>query len=234
MILISTCYLDETVHTQIEAMIERYSIINNMAIKIKSYDTLYEYLAAAEKGQILFVDMSEHRDHCLNALKDFNQKLVNTKLILVSDNIKDYQDGFLLEARQYFVKPLNEINFLDGMTHIFAEVIKSFNRYFLNPDDEAPTSLNSIYYIEAYDRGVNFVMEKEIISSKETFSYWFDVLKDNDFIISSRGVLVNLRHIKKIEKDEIVLKNDMTLGMTRRVKTNVLKRFEFYKEKNRR
>lgn len=234
MILISTCYLDKALNDQIETMLERYSKINNMTIKIKSYETLYEYLSATENSQILLVDMSEHRDHCLNALIDFKQKRANTKLILISDNINDYQDGFLLEARQYFVKPLSEINFLDNMTHIFDEVYKSFSRYYLNPEDENPTSLNSIYYIEAYERGVKFVMDKESKNSKETFSYWFDVLKDNDFTVSSRGVLVNLEQIKKIEKDEIILKNDETLVISRRLKTNVVKRFEFYKEKNRR
>ena len=234
MILISTCYLEKELQGQIELMIERYSRINNMAIKIKSYETLYDYLSASENSQILFVDMSEHRDHCLNVLKDLKLKRMNTKLVLISDDIKHYQDGFILEAKQYFVKPMSEIDFLDGMTHIFDKVIKSFNRYYLNPEDESPTSLNSIYYIEAYERGVKFVMEKGVQSSKETFSYWFDVLKDNDFVVSSRGVLVNLRHIKKIDKDEIILKNDVSVTISRRLKSNVTKRYEFYKEKNRR
>lgn len=233
MILISTCYLNKELQSQIETMIERYSRINKMAMKIKSYETLYDYLSASESSQILFVDLSDHRDHCLNALKDFQQKRPNTKLILISDDISHYQDGFVLEAKQYFVKPLSEIDFLDGMTHIFEKVIKSFNRYYLNPEDESPTALNSIYYIEAFERGVNFVMAKGIQNSKETFSYWFDVLKDNDFIVSSRGVLVNLAHIKKIDKDEIILKNDVSLHVSRRLKSNVVRRYEFYKEKNR-
>ena len=234
MILISTCYLKETLNEHIESMVGRYSTINNVSIKIKSYETLYDYLSAQESSQILLVDLSEHRDHCLNALKDFKLKRANTKLVLISNDINHYQDGFLLEARQYFVKPINEINFLDGMSQIFDEVIKSFNRYYLNPEDDNPTSLNLIYYIEAYERGVKFNMEKEIKNSKETFSYWFDVLKDNDFIVSSRGILVNLAHIKKIEKDEIILKNDVSLNMSRRLKANVVRSFDFYKEKNRR
>lgn len=218
--------LNEYDQTVTRTLLERFANYTDRKIKISSFSGAYELMNASNMQHLVITDITKNRDNALKIAKNFLEKHVNTKLILISDNLEYYMDGYRIGAHRFFVKPLSDDLFFIELKDIFDDVAKFLTSVRLDETVDDMIAVDSIYYAEADNRNVRFYTDKGTIISKETFSYWHDYFLQSDIILSSRGCLVNLNHVDRIEETDIILTNGLSVPVSRRLRTAVKRRHD--------
>ena len=91
-------------------------------------------------------------------------------------------------------------------------------------------NIRDILYIETVKSQkdtLHFVLKSHNIFCKGILNEWKSELADYGFVISYRGVLVNMDHIKYISNSSLALTNVLTVPLSRRYESSSI----FYKTK---
>lgn len=86
----------------------------------------------------------------------------------------------------------------------------------------------AILYLESDRHEIRVHCETEVFSTSETLGQWEETLKAEGFIRIHKSFLVNLYHVGKLEKDNLLLDNGERLFISRYRYPEVKARFESY------
>ncbi len=85
-----------------------------------------------------------------------------------------------------------------------------------------------ILYLESEHHEIRLHLEKEVLNVSETLTQWDTKLKGMGFVRTDRSFLVNMYHIRCLEKERILLDNGESLYISRRRYPEVKHAFESY------
>lgn len=174
---------------------------------------------------------------------------IDFKIIFVTAHEKFAVRAFKYSAVDFLLKPVNPQELAEAVERVMEVQQSEYNtrlealEHNFNPGSEADrkiiiktleniylTSVKDIYYCESdgsYTR-IYTTEEEEILVSKPLKEY-DELLKDDGFYRVHKSYLINLRHIKRFEKQEggyIILKNDHKIPVASRKKDELLDMLE--------
>lgn len=83
-----------------------------------------------------------------------------------------------------------------------------------------------IIYIEFYDRKTIIHRKNDDIFTTLTLKEWLFILKDYNFSRPHRAYILNLKHVKDLRTDSVILSNDKEIPLSRKYKTTF--RLEYF------
>lgn len=152
-------------------------------------------------------------------------------LIVFLTGYRDYAlDAYEIEAKGYLVKPI-QIDRLDKtLKNIFdyIDLTKSKEQklYLMFIDDRVQKKIlqETIFYIEKIKNVSKIYASEGVYSVYESLKPLHEKLHAN-FLQINQGVVVNLSYIKKIEKNEVYLKNGVIFTLGRKNAKYVKQKF---------
>jgi two-component system LytT family response regulator len=179
----------------------------------------------------------------LNAIEN-----IDFKVIFITAHEKYAVRAFKYSAVDFLLKPVNPLELAEAVVRVTEVQQSEYNtrlkalEHNFKPGDEASrkiiiktleniylTDIDDIFYCESDGSYTRLhTIEEEIMVSKPLKEY-DELLKDDGFYRVHKSYLINLRHIKRFEKQEggfVILGNDHKIPVASRKKEELLEMFE--------
>ena len=222
--------LYKTMFTNIEM---RQDIKLNVEYFLSGNFMLERFQSEKNPFDLVYLDMDMDEKSGLDLAKEIRQNYHSDCLILFLTNYPKYmQNSFDVRAFQYMIKPVQ-----------FDEFEKKFNaaRKYLEKDDKNRVVLkidednvvfftNEIYYIEKEKSSKQFLvyLEDKCVVAKGVLSAIENQLLEQHFMRTHRSYLVNMKHIRSIQKNDLVLSNGNLVPISRRKEKELKQQFMRY------
>ncbi len=222
--------LYKTMFTNIEM---RQDIKLNVEYFLSGNFMLERFQSEKNPFDLVYLDMDMDEKSGLNLAKEIRQNYHSDCLILFLTNYPKYmQNSFDVRAFQYMIKPVQ-----------FDEFERKFNaaRKYLEKDDKNRVVLkidednvvfftNEIYYIEKEKSSKQFLvyLEDKCVVAKGVLSAIENQLLEQHFMRTHRSYLVNMKHIRRIQKNDLVLSNGNLVPISRRKEKELKQQFMRY------
>ena len=222
--------LYKTMFTNIEM---RQDIKLNVEYFLSGNFMLERFQSEKNPFDLVYLDMDMDEKSGLDLAKEIRQNYHSDCLILFLTNYPKYmQNSFDVRAFQYMIKPVQ-----------FDEFEKKFNaaRKYLEKDEKNRVVLkidednvvfftNEIYYIEKEKSSKQFLvyLEDKCVVAKGVLSAIENQLLEQHFMRTHRSYLVNMKHIRRIQKNDLVLSNGNLVPISRRKEKELKQQFMRY------
>lgn len=222
--------LYKTMFTNIEM---RQDIELNVEYFLSGNFMLERFQSEKNPFDLVYLDMDMDEKSGLDLAKEIRQNYHSDCLILFLTNYPKYmQSSFDVRAFQYMIKPVQ-----------FEEFERKFNaaRKYLEKDDKNRVVLkidednvvfftNEIYYIEKEKSSRQFLvyLEDKCVVAKGVLSAIENQLLEQHFMRTHRSYLVNMKHIRRIQKNDLVLSNGNLVPISRRKEKELKQQFMRY------
>lgn len=222
--------LYKTMFTNIEM---RQDIKLNVEYFLSGNFMLERFQSEKNPFDLVYLDMDMDEKSGLDLAKEIRQNYHSDCLILFLTNYPKYmQNSFDVRAFQYMIKPVQ-----------FDEFEKKFNaaRKYLEKDDKNRVVLkidednvvfftNEIYYIEKEKSSKQFLvyLEDKCVVAKGVLSAIENQLLEQHFMRTHRSYLVNMKNIRRIQKNDLVLSNGNLVPISRRKEKELKQQFMRY------
>ena len=218
--------LYKTMFTNIEM---RQDIKLNVEYFLSGNFMLERFQSEKNPFDLVYLDMDMDEKSGLDLAKEIRQNYHSDCLILFLTNYPKYmQNSFDVRAFQYMIKPVQ-----------FDEFERKFNaaRKYLEKDDKNRVDednvvffTNEIYYIEKEKSSKQFLvyLEDKCVVAKGVLSAIENQLLEQHFMRTHRSYLVNMKHIRRIQKNDLVLSNGNLVPISRRKEKELKQQFMRY------
>lgn len=147
-----------------------------------------------------------------------NQK-ADTRILFVSSHEEVIPEAFGREVYGFLCKPVQYAVFCRKMQFLLEDILEQGRCVMLETKKNARiVPIRNIQYINAYGKYSKIFLQEEeaYFFSDDSLQVWKNRLKGCGFAMCQRSYLVNLYHVKKIDGD-IFLKKEEQLPLSRRM-----------------
>ncbi len=181
---------------------------------------------------VLFLDINMPKLSGLSLLKTL-QKRPN---VIITTAYPEYAiEGFELSVTDYLVKPFSLERFMQAIQkvnktdlikpEVKIEERKTTENIFVKSDKKIiKINLEEIYHIEAYGNYVKIYADKMILTPQTLSDFLEKISKD--FIRIHKSFIINFKHLKMIDGNQIILINDTKIPIGKSYKKELLQRIE--------
>lgn len=167
----------------------------------------------------LFLDIELKEKNGLDIGEKIREKNKNLIIIITSNYPQYLVEGYKIEAKRFFIKPIDTQSFnfeMDKIVHHYSENNLGFIDQKISPHK---IHYHKIIFIEFLDRStiLHFNNGKEI-KTNYPLKYWIVFLNEMNFKQPYKCYLVNLKHVSSITKDgkHLYLSNGLKLPVSRK------------------
>ncbi|WP_343011319.1 LytTR family DNA-binding domain-containing protein [Holdemanella biformis] len=199
----------------VKACIENLLDSKNIAYNIEICLNATELIEKSKNVNFLFLDME------INGISGIDmglklRTLKNQCHIIITSNYQKYLlDGYSIKPDRYILKPYTQDQFNMIMEPVFNEYLNE-NRYIM--DEKIPGTkiyINDIYYLEYSRKYTYLYLHNRTIKTPYSLSYWKSTLCNETFAQCYKSILVNLKKINYVDKQDVILQNNVKLPVSR-------------------
>jgi two-component system response regulator LytT len=229
-----TKYLD-FYETKINEIANKHHLLVDI-IRFKNGESLLFYLEDnPNKFEIIYLDILIGGMTGIETAMQIRKFNEFAKIIFLTSTESFVYNAFEAKASNYLIKSLHD----DKFETVFLSTVKSLNRFlskevirFKSQQEEIAFNLSDITHFESFKRLV--IVNT---SNKEVHEFYYKLsdlivgLQDKGFILTHRSYLVNLAYIKTISTNELTLKNNVIIPISRNLLKSVKQSFIEYLNK---
>ena len=209
----------------LKAALERYSKEKDVSFGITCYERAEDFLyKPAGEADILFMDIELPGGmDGMRAAREFRALNEETILIFVTNMRKYVINGYQVGALNYILKPINYYGFAITLDRAMrqlngrrSEIVKIRTANGFKTVD-----------IEIMKHDLQFFTTDGVITNYGTLGQWEEKLVPFNFVRCRSSALVNLRHVKGVEGDEVTV-GDATVKISRAKKKEFMQALTDY------
>lgn len=149
-------------------------------------------------------------------------------IIFISSNREMALCGYEVAAARYLAKPLDEEKVKEAMQYCVSCLQEQKEILLPTARGQYRTSFSEIQFVEAFERGTRFYLEKATVDAKLKFSEAQAILPQTSFILCHRAYIVNVSHIKRIHTSEFEMKSGASVPISKYRYNEVSQKFFDY------
>lgn len=223
---------DERVYQQhIESLIYNLNLSERIDLDIfSSGEDLVNAYRNNRRYSIILLDMQMKELGGIETAEIVRTYDKNCIIIIITAIIEYAVEGYSINAFNFILKPINEEKFNKILLNAIHKV-KFFDHqtYIIETREKTIVLLLSdILYVESSARKVVIYGKDSIYESNENISSVEAKLEDQGFVRISRYYLINLRYVKEIRFNEILLLNDISLSYSKKFASDIKKKYMIY------
>lgn len=185
---------------------------------------------APDKFQIIFLDIFMDGMTGMDAARIVYQKDKNCKIIFLTTTDAFSQQSYSVHAVYYLMKPIADEAFAQAMD--FCQLLPQYKVPFLQVMCEGmPLRLDTaqILYIEYSIRSAKIHLKNRVLPVSGAFHSITEPLQEDPrFLLSIRGMMVNMQHIVQQQDDVFLLDNGEKIPISLRKKKVIAAAYRQY------
>ena len=197
---------DETkVSDTIQEYISKFFQEKQMGVpSITVFDNGYDLLETYSMDtDVLFMDIQVPGMSGMETAKRIREKDGNVIIVFVT-NLSQYAiKGYEVNAFDFILKPIDYNGFSMKLNRILTEYSHLHENYYVNIKNKEGVvriPLEDLLYIEVVSHNIVFHKSDEEITIRGVLKDYVDDLSKHYFWLCNKGYLVNLAHVRKVDK----------------------------------
>lgn len=193
-------------HRSLDLVVDSYS---------SGEDLLYACQQLALAYALIFLDIEMGGMDGLRTAKALAGLYPAPMVVFVTSHDELACDGYEVAAFRFLTKPVNEAKLAEAVVTARNRLQQAKTVLLKNGEGEFVLPLDSILYIEAQNQQVLVVSQNVSYSQRTGIGQYEQDLAPDGFCLIHRSYLVNLRHVKALQKQEVLLTNGQRLPLSR-------------------
>ena len=210
----------------IATLLEQYKESSSDAIfSVEKYldaTVLYNKILAGRQADIYILDMIMSDRSGLD-IGSLIRKADGDGVIIYISSSDDYaMEAYGVHAARYLLKPVSEENFFEAMNFACSCIRTCKEHLFLIKTKEGTLSVSysRIEYMENYSRTLNVCLDdggniRSIFIRKSFDEEIREIAGDKSFLQVHKSFLINMKHVKKLEQNEIVMESGKRIPISK-------------------
>lgn len=227
---------DEKVHQDYLAeMLQNIAKERKLSLSLRIFGSAEAFLFAfeEEKMDAVLLDIELKTMNGYDLAETIRKKDKEVPLAFIT-GVADYVfEGYNVDACGYILKPIKQESvsqLLSKITNKLSLVEKSL--MVKTKDGFINIYENSVYYIESSNHSTLLVTDKGDYVSNMKLSEWIESVSEEKFFKPHRCYIINLSMIEKIEKTEVLMKNNDYIPIARGMWESLMKAYLAYRRKD--
>lgn len=225
LVKIGLCDDEAYVHEEIFKIIEKYQKEKECDIEMFSFFSAKELLETEKEVQILLLDIDMPQMDGIEAAFRLREQDKNCRIIMLTSKLERFKDAFKIGAYRFVTKPIDVEELAEALDDArntllgYAQVELKFGAV------PCKVFQYQIDYLQACGDYVKIYVGEKVCESTKPLKSWKEELDSRLFIDCHKSYIVNLRSVKRVEKDTILLENGEKILIARRRRGDVLQAF---------
>ena len=214
MIKIAIVEDEEKYQIQLEDCLNKFFIEKNIDFEYKVFKNGLDFVESFQSNyDVIFFDIELPIMNGMEASKKIRNIDHNVEIIFVT-RLNNYAiDGYLVNAFDYVLKPVNYYNFVLTLERILPHLKgndKSIVIY-TNKTSFKKILIDRIKYIEINNHKLIFHTLDGEYETHGVLNDYVDILKDDYFALCNRCYLINLKMVSQVTPDSVIIDNESLL-----------------------
>ncbi len=184
---------------------------------VETYTSGEAFLEAAENFDIVFLDVLMDGIDGLETARRFHNNGGSALVVFVTVEAEFALDGYDVDTVAFLVKPTDTKKFHRTMDRLEQKLMAREHKSWvvLSPDNKIPAE--AVRYTTIEDHYLKVYAEGEMLSPNLSMEEFRTRLPDDGrFIECSRGVLVNLDYVSRVDANAVTMDDGTRLPVSRR------------------
>lgn len=216
--LIATCDDENQYCEQVEQYIEKLGKALDIEIHCDKYNSGTKLLQNyTNQYQMIFLDIDMKSENGMRIAEKIREVDDKVEIVFLTAMIQYAVEGYRVNAYRFLVKPATYDDFAFQLSDILLR-IDSYTKEYIElsqSDQNYKIKLEDIIYIESVSHEMVFSCVNETIRIRGALKKLEKMLNKNFFARIHNSYIINMKHIKDVLKQEVVMKNEMVLPVSR-------------------
>ena len=207
-----------------------YSQQKYVDIRVSVFRNMREYLLASEHPGMIFIDDNFELKSSVENAKIVRSKDAKAALVLLSGNPERVFEAFSVRTHRFLMKPVTRSDIFEAID-AYRKDLYTYRIIIAKVEDAFRVfSSEEIYALIAEGNHTRILTKEEEVEVFTGFSQIEAQLPEEYFYKCHRAFVVNMKHIARLEPEQIELTNHAVLPVSRRRKLDFFVRYsEFVK-----
>ena len=233
-IKIAICDDSKEIRDITKKYLEEYGNGNDVEFDIAEYASGKELEKNWGSGcRILFLDIDLSEDDGIEAAENLmaTYDMSGCSIIMLSGLPERFQETYHIKAVDFVTKPIDKKRFFYSLDYVVRDIDPGRQINILMDGQKTVVSEKEIQYIECRGNICYFHTKHGTGSSYITISECENLVSEKYFYKCHRSYLVNLYYVKKIDGSVVLLKNDLSIPVSRLRRKDFAKAISDYRFK---
>lgn len=188
---------------------------------IKWASKLFKNFDILNNFDIIFLDVEIDNGNGIEFAKKFRESNPDLLIIITSQFPQYLINGYSIDAKRYFLKPIDQKIFEIEMTNVLTSSFKKQLGFYDPKIASFKIFYNNILYVEFVDRVtmIHFT-NGSVLRCQYNLKYWIEKLKNYSFSQPYRSYIVNLDYVSGFTFDgrDIIMSNNERIPISKHFK----------------
>ena len=177
---------------------------------------------------VIFMDIEMPHLNGMETAKRLRELNEEVPLVFVT-NMKQYAiEGYSVSALDFILKPINYYRLASILKKLAKNVQKRGAEKYVRAEGRIiQVKLDSIYYVEVNGRDIIYHTETQDIRTYGKLKDLEEEFAPNGFVRCHNAYLINLKHVKSVEKDSVTVGNS-EIAVSRNRRKDLLRAMGLY------
>ncbi len=207
---------------------EKKEALPTIQIYNNGYDLLENY---SMDTSILFMDIQIPGISGMETARKIREKDKNCIIVFVTNLAQYAIKGYEVNAFDFILKPIDYDGFKMKLERILTEYGHTHSDAYIdikNKEGLIRIPIDSLIYLEVISHDIVFHTTKEKYTIRGTLKDYVDLLAEHYFCLCNKGYLINLAHVRKVDKIFVYLSDDSSLLISKGKRKDFLEELNKY------
>lgn len=223
MLKIAICDDDKSIVEQLCSLLEEYRSTHYSELQFTPFSSAFGFLSAVECGQhfdIAILDVLMPNINGIQAAQEIRHRDESMELLFLSSSREYAVDSYSVQARNYLLKPLTRDTFFKAMDQTISSMSPGTQHSFWVKDKNGGISRifpSRLLYCEVIRKDMVFHLTDghTIHCRKSLIELMKDLGEEDTFYHPHRSYLVNMDHVQRVTKTELILTGGIPIPLAR-------------------
>ena len=223
MIRIAICDDEKKMLDEMSGYIKNYAEKKNKCeLEVFRYDSANSLMSAIEDGRafdVFLLDVYIGDEMGTSLARDIRKLGIESPIVFATTSVEHAPQSYEMGTLRYLIKPINPAKFYKALDVAIASAEKLGERLIKLKTENGVESINASHGMssEAHDH-YQYVrlLDGTQIKVRRTVTELFAILsKHGGFIRVGSAYIINLRHVKNVSRNEVLLYNNVSVQIPR-------------------
>ena len=211
---------DEAVQAELlNIQIKNWANENNINISIDNFENAESFLfkwSDYDKYDIILLDIKLGKMSGIELSNRIREKSKTVDIVFTTGFFKYALYGYKVGALQYLMKPINKSDLHFCLDKSLERINNEIDKIVIETTKKnIKLDYNEIYYCIMFSPYLDIHTKSDKISLRKKISEIEEVLPSKYFVRCHRSYIVNVKHIKSITKNNVLLENGVSVPISR-------------------